>query len=268
VAENRSFGSKIRHRRLYRHGDERLFVVPLDHSVTDGPIVPDGRLDVLIEQLADGGADAFVLHKGSLRRLDPTPFRSTSLIVHLSASTAHAPNPDAKYLVSSVEYALRLGADAVSVHVNVGSTTEHEQVADLAAVADAADRCGVPVLAMMYPRGPRIPNPRDPELIAHAATLAADLGADLVKVPYVGEVAAMSDVVRSCPIPILVAGGALLDGPHALTSYVGDVMRAGTAGVAMGRNVFRANDPRSAARRVAQVLHHEAYPVRLDLAAS
>ena len=45
-------------------------------------------------------------------------------MVHLSASTAHAPDPDAKYLVTGVEEAMRLGADAVSVHVNIGSHTK------------------------------------------------------------------------------------------------------------------------------------------------
>ena len=54
---------------------------------------------------------------------------------------------------------------------------------------------------MMYPRGPKIANPSDPDLVAHGAIVAADLGADFVKVPWVGSVCAMADVVQSCPIP-------------------------------------------------------------------
>ncbi len=169
---NQSFSKQLRLERLYRYGDERLLVVPLDHAVTSGPIVVDGGLVRLVGQLADSNVDAVVLHKGSLRHLDHRWFTRTALIVHLSASTAHAPDPDSKYLVSSVENALRLGADAVSVHVNLGSDSEKEQVADLATVSDACDRWNMPLLAMMYPRGPRIADPRDPALIAHAATLA------------------------------------------------------------------------------------------------
>ena len=255
VSENRSFGSKIRLRRLYRHGGERLLVVTLDHSVTDGPIVAGGRLGTLIGQLSGNGVDAIVLHKGSLRHVDPTVFTSSALIVHLSASTAHAPDPDAKYLVSTVESALRLGADAVSVHVNLGARDERQQVADLAAVADVADNWGVPVLAMVYPRGPKITNPRDPELVAHAAILAADLGADIVKVPYAGSVTEMADVVDSCPVPVIVAGGPPLAGNDALGSYVRDTIESGAAGVAMGRNIFLAPDPAAAARHVANIVH-------------
>lgn len=252
---SQTFGRSVRLRRLYQHGDDRLLVVPLDHSLTDGPIVPSGGVGPLVGQLARNGVDAVVLHKGAVRMLDHTDFTTTSLIVHLSASTAHAPDPDAKYLVSSVEEALRLGADAVSVHVNLGSDQERRQITDLASVSDACDRWSVPLLAMMYPRGPRVDNPRDPGLVAHAATLAADLGADIVKVPYVGSVTAMTEVARSCPVPVIVAGGPRLTGTEPLLAYVDQVLRAGVAGLAMGRNVFQAPDPGACAFLVADRVH-------------
>lgn len=151
-----NFAKRVRLERLFRHDDERLLIVPLDHSVTNGPITGGRRVNHLVGRLAGNGVDAVVLHKGSLRYIEPRWFADLALIVHLSASTAHAADPDAKYLVASVEEALRLGADAVSVHVNVGSREEPQQIADLAAVADACDRWNVPMLAMMYPRGPRI----------------------------------------------------------------------------------------------------------------
>jgi 2-amino-4,5-dihydroxy-6-oxo-7-(phosphonooxy)heptanoate synthase len=249
-----SFARQVRLRRLHRHADQRLLVVPLDHSVTDGPIVTDGRLDRLVGQLVGTGVDAVVLHKGSLRHLDPGWFATLAMVVHLSASTAHAPDPDSKYLVTSVEEALRLGADAVSVHVNLGSRDERRQVGDLAAVAEACDRWNLPLLAMMYPRGPKITNPRDPVLVAHAATLAADLGADIVKTPYVGSVQEMADITRGCPVPIVVAGGPRGAAPDLLAS-VAEALRGGAAGVAIGRNIFQAGDPGGVARQIADLVH-------------
>lgn len=100
---NHSFARRVRLRRLYRHDDHRLLVVPLDHSVTDGPITRGKGLDTLVGQLARNGVDAVVLHKGALRHVDHRWFTDTSLILHLSASTVHAPDPDAKYLVATVE---------------------------------------------------------------------------------------------------------------------------------------------------------------------
>jgi 2-amino-4,5-dihydroxy-6-oxo-7-(phosphonooxy)heptanoate synthase len=256
VATHRSYGRAMRVRRLFRHTPDRLFVVPLDHSVTDGPITRDpGGLSRLVSTLAGGGADAVVVHKGSLRHVDPAAFLDTSLIVHLSASTAHAGDPDDKYLVATVEEALRLGADAVSVHVNLGSDNERGQIADLGAVADACDRWNMPLLAMMYPRGPRITDPTDPALVAHAATLAADFGADIVKSVYTGSPRAMADVIRSCPVPVIVAGGPRRDDTPSVVSFVADVLSAGAAGGAMGRNVFQAPEPGARTRAVADVVH-------------
>ncbi|MEU6931379.1 2-amino-3,7-dideoxy-D-threo-hept-6-ulosonate synthase [Streptomyces sp. 2RAF24] len=245
----------LRLRRLFRHRDQRLMVVPLDHSIADGPLTARGGLDALVGQLVGNGVDAVVLHKGSLRHVRTDRFTGMSLIMHLSASTAHAPDPDAKYLVTGVEEALRQGADAVSVHVNLGSRDERQQIADLGAVADVCDRWNVPLLAMMYPRGPKISNPRDPELVVHTATLAADLGADIVKTLYTGSPDEMADIVEACPIPVIVAGGVRVDAEDQVLDFVGDAIRGGAAGVAMGRNVFQAPDPGAMARKISQIVH-------------
>ncbi|MFN2496475.1 MAG: 2-amino-3,7-dideoxy-D-threo-hept-6-ulosonate synthase [Pseudonocardiaceae bacterium] len=269
---NSSFARRLRLRRLYRHGSRRMLVVPLDHSITMGPITGGATLNRLVGQLAGNGVDAMVLHKGSLRHVDPHWFAHTSLIVHLSASTVHASDPNAKYLVANVEEALRLGADAVSVHVNLGSLDEGRQIADLAAVSEACEHWNMPLLAMVYPRGPQIHDPHDPGLVAHDVTLAADLGADIVKTVGVGSATVMADIVRTCPIPIILAGGPALSTAAELRSHVAEALRGGAAGVAMGRNIFQAADPGATARMVAELVHREPAamrtPEQLTVAAS
>jgi len=250
-----SFGRRLRLRRLYRHGDDHLFVVPLDHSINGGPLtmtMPTGRL---VGVLAAGGVDAVVLHKGTARHIDPGQFAGVALIVHLSASTVHAADPDAKYLVASVEEALRYGADAVSTHVNLGSRSEQRQIADTAAVAEACDRWNVPLLAMIYPRGPEIGDPTDPELVAHAVTLGVDLGADIVKTVRTESDVDMKNIVTASPVPVVVAGGPRMSDQDAVLSYVSGVLGTGAAGIAMGRNVFQAPDPGAIATRVSRVVH-------------
>jgi len=255
VTENVSFGRALRLRRLFRHGDGRLFTVPLDHSVTDGPITRHGDLDELVGELARNGADAVVLHKGSVRYVRPQWFQETSLIVHLSASTSRAADPDAKFLVGNVEEAVRLGADAVSVHVNLGSRTEARQIADLATTAEACDRWNLPLLAMVYPRGPRLGDGRDPALVAHAVTIAADLGADVVKTVLPDPVSALGDITRGCPIPVLVAGGASAAAADDVFGRVRAAIVGGAAGVAVGRNVFQAPDPGAMTRKLGDLVH-------------
>lgn len=250
------FARAVRLRRLFHHDPRRLLIVPLDHSLSDGPVVPRGStMDQLVGELSESGVDAIVVHKGSLRHIDPARLTSMSLILHLNASTAHAPDPDAKYLVTGVEDALRMGADAVSVHINMGSLDERRQIADLGAVADHCDRWNLPLMAMMYPRGPRITDPRDPELVAHAVTLAADLGADLVKAPHLGSTAAMLELTASCPIPLVCAGGPRRGDEEEALEFARSAVRGGAAGVAMGRNIFQSPSPGTMAARVARVVH-------------
>ncbi|MFF9485632.1 2-amino-3,7-dideoxy-D-threo-hept-6-ulosonate synthase [Streptomyces sp. NPDC014676] len=251
------FARSLRLRRLYRHSTAGLMITPLDHSISDGPVVPRGTtLDQLAGQLAAGGADAVVVHKGSVRHISPERFAAMSLIIHLNASTSQAHDPDAKYVVTEVEEALRLGADAVSVHVNVGSDDERQQIGDLGRIADACDRWNLPLLAMVYPRGPRVTDPRDPQLVAHAVTVASDLGADLVKTVFLGSTAEMLDLTAACPVPVLVAGGPAMPTEEDVLAYVRDALAGGAGGVAMGRNIFQAADPRRLAAKVARLIHH------------
>ncbi|MER6535540.1 2-amino-3,7-dideoxy-D-threo-hept-6-ulosonate synthase [Streptomyces sp. 900105755] len=249
----RSDGLAVRLARLSRHRDGRFFFVPMDHSVADGPIVGAARFNGLVGDVVAGGADAIVVHKGRARTVDPRLLRECALIVHLSASTPHALDGHAKVLVGDVEEAVRLGADAVSVHVNIGSDTEAAQLADLGSVADACQRWNVPLLAMVYPRGPRIADPHDPTLLAHVVNVAADLGATLVKTAWPEPLDRMAEIVESCPIPVLLAGGPARGA--ALNEFAASVMAAGGSGLAVGRGVFQHAEPVKAVRELASVIH-------------
>ena len=246
-------GKAFRLRRLSMPRDGRYLFVPLDHSVSDGPVVPQRRWTDLLRALVAGGADAIIVHKGRVRTVPREILGDRALVIHLSAGTAHAADADAKVLVASVEEAVALGADAVSVHVNVGSATEAAQLADLASVARSCDRWGMPLLTMAYARGPQIVDPTDPRTVAHVVNIAADLGADLVKTNAPGPVQRLAEVTAACPIPVLAAGGPA-DGAD-LAAYGAAVMAAGCRGLAVGRRAFAAADPGSALAELAAIVH-------------
>jgi 2-amino-4,5-dihydroxy-6-oxo-7-(phosphonooxy)heptanoate synthase len=248
-------GRTLRLQRLHRHG-QRLLVAPLDHPIAIGPLLPHAAgLDDLVGCLARGGADAVVLHKGAVRRVAAHRWTDLSLVVHLNASTPIGGEPDEKYLVCSVEEALRAGADMVSVHVNLGARTEARQLQDLADVAADCDRWGVPLLAMAYPRGPGVADPHDPVLVQHAVTVAAELGADVVKTVQVADPADMRAITASCPVPVLVAGGAPRERDGDLLRDVEAALAGGVGGLALGRCLFQADDPTQITRAVARLVH-------------
>ncbi|MFF6784266.1 2-amino-3,7-dideoxy-D-threo-hept-6-ulosonate synthase [Streptomyces sp. NPDC012510] len=259
-------GKPLRLRRLSPAGDDRHLLIPLDHSVSDGPVAPPGQWEGLLRALVAGGADGIIVHKGRARTLTPDILKGCALVVHLSASTVCSADADAKVLVGDVEEAVALGADAVSVHVNIGSDTEGRQLADLGAVARSCDTWGMPLIAMVYPRGPRIDNPHDPALLAHIVNVAADLGADLVKTSVALPLDRMAEVVAHSPIPVLAAGGPP-DGSD-LIEYGTAVMTAGCRGLAVGRRIFSAPSPASLVSRLAAVVHGRAGEVVNDMSMS
>lgn len=149
-----SAGKAIRLGRLGATGRSRSLMVPMDHTFSNGPLGAADHTRETVRLLAGSGVDAVVLHRGRVRYVDPAAFEQMALVVHLSGSTDLALDVHAKTLVSGVEEAMRCGADAVSVHVNVGCETEREQLADFGRVSAECERLGMPLLAMMYARGP------------------------------------------------------------------------------------------------------------------
>jgi 2-amino-4,5-dihydroxy-6-oxo-7-(phosphonooxy)heptanoate synthase len=247
-------GRSLRLGRLLKGEHTPLFLVPMDHTVTDGPFADAHRYRELVGILADNGADAIIVHKGRLRLLDRAVYSKLRVVVHVSASTRYAHDPNDKYPVADADDCLRRGADAISVHVNLGSETEGQQIRMLASAADACDRAGLPLIAMVYPRGPGVKDRPWLETVLHAASLAADLGADIVKLPLGGACARdIRQVVDSCPIPVVSAGGSQVS-DRDFNQFVAQVMTSGARGIAAGRNIFMAADPAAKVRDVRRVL--------------
>jgi len=245
------WGKVVRLRRITKNS--RMLCVPMDHGVTVGPIKGLDRIHDTIRMLERGGATAILAHKGILRSLPEPP--DVGLIMHMSASTSLASSPNWKVQVAGVEEALRLGADAVSVHVNVGNRDEQHMLAKLGAVADACDEWGVPLIAMMYPRGENVKDPNDPEVIAHAARIGAELGADIVKVPMPSSNPdEIRRIIEGCPVPIVAAGGPKLDDDRRVLELAHAVILAGGIGVAFGRNVFQHEDPEAMTRALRAII--------------
>lgn len=244
-------GKTRRLRRIFGE-DGRTVIVPMDHGVTLGPVAGIVNMQEIINKLIRGGVDGVILHKGIASHVDTG---RAALVVHVSASTKLGPTPNLKVRVCSVEEALRLGADAVSVHVNVGSEKEPEMLTKMGAVAAECDECGVPLLAMMYPRGPRIKSSHDPELVAHVARLGAELGADIIKTNYTGSVDTFKKVVDGCPVPVIIAGGPKVKSTRDVLQMVYDSVQAGGKGLSIGRNVFQYEDPTAIVKALAAIVH-------------
>jgi predicted phospho-2-dehydro-3-deoxyheptonate aldolase len=209
-----------------------------------------------INAVAAGGANAIVIHKGLVEVGHRRSGKDVGLIIHLSASTCMAPDPNCKVLVCSVEEAIKLGADAVSIHVNIGAEDEKSMLKDLGSVAREALEWGMPLLAMMYMRGAKVKNGYEVRLVKHAARVGAELGADIVKVPYTGSVESFREVVEGCFVPVVIAGGEKMETDRDILEMVKGSVQAGGAGVSIGRNTFQHSDPEKIVRAIFKMVHN------------
>lgn len=243
---------KIRRlKRVFRE-DNRTVVVPIDHGVSIGPVKGIENMQQTVTRLIEGGADAIVLHKGIAKRVD---VENAGLIVHLSAVSNLTPNCQNKVQVCTVQEAVRMGADAVSVHVNIGAQDECAMLTILGRVADECDKYGMPLLAMIYPRGPKIQNEHDATAVAHAARIGAELGADIIKTNYTGNIETFKQVVEGCPAPVIIAGGPKAETAQEVLEMVYDSMKAGAAGLSIGRNVFQHKNPTLMVKALVAIVH-------------
>jgi fructose-bisphosphate aldolase/2-amino-3,7-dideoxy-D-threo-hept-6-ulosonate synthase len=248
-------GKRIRIERILNRKTGRCVIVPMDHGVSVGPI--PGIIDMTdtINEVASGGANAVLMHKGMVGCGHRGYGKDIGLIIHLSASTSLGVDPDNKVLVTSVEKALKIGADAVSVHVNIGSEKEPEMLMKLGSIAEICDNWGMPLIAMMYPRGQNITNEHDVEVVKLAARAGAELGADIIKTNYTGDPDTFKEVIDGCPVPVVIAGGPMVETDRQLLEMVKNSVDVGGAGVAIGRNVFQAKSPQKTTRAIAGIVH-------------
>lgn len=250
-------GKKIRLERIINRHTGRTVIAPMDHGVSNGPMKGIIDIDKTVESISQGGADAILMHKGIVEQGHRGYGKDIGLIVHLSASTSLAPNPNNKVIVTSVEKAIQLGADAVSVHVNLGSETESEMLQELGEISETCSFWGIPLLAMMYPRGQKVENEHDVELVKHAARVGSELGVDIVKTNYTGDPDSFKEVVEGALVPVVIAGGPKVDTDEELLQMVKDSIEVGGAGVAFGRNLFQAENPGKITKAISEVVHND-----------
>ncbi|MCD4844134.1 MAG: 2-amino-3,7-dideoxy-D-threo-hept-6-ulosonate synthase [Methanosarcinales archaeon] len=250
-----NIGKSVRLERIFNRETGNAIIIPMDHGVGAGPIKGLIDLSKMVNKVAQGGANAVLGHMGLPKYGHRGYGRDVGLIIHLSASTSLGPDPNHKVLVTSVAEAIKVGADCVSVHINVGAKDEAEMLMGLGATARICDEWGMPLLAMMYPRGRTVKSEHDVEYVKHAARIGAELGADIIKTNYTGDPDSFKEVVMGCPVPVVVAGGPKMDTQHDLLEMVYDSIHSGGKGVAIGRNVFQADDPTALVAKIFKIVH-------------
>ena len=218
------FGRDIRLNRITNEG--KMLCIPMDHGLTLGPIQGLESAHTLIYSCESAGLTCVLVNKGIAKSMPrPTSIRRNYSFVRDTLTWDLHPIERCFWEVLKRQY--RLGADAVSVHINVGAKEEPEMLQMLGTISDKCDERSVPLVAMMYARGENVKDPNDPEVVGHGARIGAEAGADLIKVVYTGDVSSFKKVVKGCPVPIVIAGGPKVDTDKEILDMCHDAMKAG-----------------------------------------
>ena len=245
-------GKERRLGRLFKGAERRCLMVPMDHGPWLGPVQGIECPKSIVKEVLAGGANALLITPGVARQVTPILGPSVGVVLRVSISLGLAPEAKQETPVATVDTALRLDADAVAVSIFFGRGHEVKTMRFLGELTEQCSRYGMPVLAEMMPT---MDDTYMPEAIAHAARIGFEMGADVIKTNYCGDIAAFRHVVTSSPVPILVAGGPSRESGEADTlKLVQEITEAGAAGVAIGRRVWQARDPQQLVRAIHSVL--------------
>ena len=227
----------------------------LDHGRRHGPIPGIEDFRATVSKIIDcGSADALMMTPAMLERVADLVAGRVGIVARIDGTgSKKGPDETDDRLISSVERALSLGADAVSVMVYIGGDTTADNLEKLSRVAEEAYYLGVPVLAEIIPTPPGLPNKYSEAAVAYASRVAAEMGADIIKTFYTGE--GFKKVVKSVPAPIVILGGPKREKVSEMLDDVKKAVEAGAKGIAFGRNIFQHEKPCQLLKSLEKIVH-------------
>ena len=234
-------GKTIRLGRLFNGESGRLLVITLDHAIARG-VLP-GLVDVesAVASVAAGRPDAITLQKGIASRIFSPDYAADGISLIVKATSYSPFHPTLDTPTATVEEAVRLGADAISVGMLVGGADQAEQLTHLSSVAREAEALGLPLAAHIYPRGEGLKGERESvENVQYAVRAGAEVGVDIVKTKYTGSAESFAEVVRAAhPARVVLAGGSPGGELRDYLQMTADALAAGAAGFTYGRFVWQ-----------------------------
>jgi len=241
------WGIKNRISRIISPESGRTLMLAVDHGYFLGPTSgledPRRTIEPLLPHV-----DSLMLTRGVLRT-SVDPAISVPIVLRVSgANSIVGGDLSNEAIIVSIEDALRLNVTAVALSIYVGSRYEHQTLKNLASLVNECERYGIPVLAVTAV-GKEMT--RDARYLSLSCRIAAEVGAHMVKTYYCED---FQKVVKSCPVPLVIAGGKKIPEKDAL-GLTYRAVKEGAVGVDMGRNVFQSSDPVGMIRAVRKIVH-------------
>jgi len=246
------WGMRNRLNKIIKPKTGKTVMLAVDHGYFMGPTTGLEQLNKMVDPLLPY-ADTLMLTRGALRNY-VSPEIDTPIVLRVSGGTSILnKNLLHEGVVANVEDAIRLNVAGVAFSIMVGAEFERDTLLAYTGIIDECNRYGIPMIVVTAVGKDMV---RDARYMALASRIGAELGASIVKTYYVE---GFEEVVQSCPVPIVIAGGKKIPERDALKMAY-NAIAAGAVGVDMGRNIFQSEDPVAMIQAVKAVVHQGATP--------
>lgn len=246
---------KISLRNITKKGKALLLAYDqgLEHGPTD---FNDKNVDPrYIFDLAKEGFTSLVLQKGIVEKYHEELKKSkVPLLMKLNGKTNLYRGDPVSSEICTVKEALDFGAKAVGFTIYIGSQHEDEMIEEFEKIQRDAHAKGLPVVAWIYARGSSVRVRPSGELMAYAARTGLEIGADIVKVKYDGNMESLKWAVKSAGKTKVVIAGGMKKDEALFLRQVKDIMNAGAIGLAVGRNIWQHHNPSSITKKVKKIV--------------
>lgn len=255
-----TLGKKTHLNRIFSHASGRILAVAVDHFINYPVGMPEPlrHMGSTLERIVEGRPNSITMNKGIALRFMERFAGQVPFIVQTMALRPELP----QYAdTASVEEVVAMGADAIAVAMFVKCPMETQYLKQLSAVVREAERFGLPVIPHIYPLSSgdeRSVVLHAPEDVFYAVRAGLEMGADVIKAPYTGDVASFHDIVSATPVPVVAAGGPQCKTLDEAAQMVSEIAQAGAAGATIGRNVWGFPDIPAAIRKLKAALYEEA----------
>lgn len=244
---------------ILRNGHGMLLAY--DHGFEHGPMEFDEQSadPAWIMDIANSGHfTAVICQKGIAARYYNKDKHKVPLILKVNGKTGYHKDLGEEPISvqnCTVEEAIALGAVGVGYTIYVGSEHENKMIAEFSAIEREAHEKGLICMGWMYPRGHHIEKDTDKDSLAYAARLGLELNCDAVKIKYTGDVDSFKRVVHMAgSTKVFVVGGPKTENETELLETAREIIEAGAAGLAVGRNIWQAEKPLEVAEKLSKII--------------
>ena len=265
-----SSGKAARLNRLFNPKDGKAVCVAADHGWMSDVTPNVMKLKSILEQVVSGGADGILISFGTALQYGRLLRGKNSPAMLLRADWMNMPRLGGsnvsnvlpvvnfkKMATSSPRDAILLGASAITIYYFIGYSDEFEaiNIEQAAFFAKECRKVGLPLIIEPMAVGGMVTGVNIAEILIASARIAAEIGADALKIPYTGDVATFKKLIDEARVPVLVLGGAKSEVPRDALELVDEALRAGASGTVFGRNVTKAKNPKKMVADICALVH-------------